>query len=140
LKPCSSKSKAGTEGKVSEARQASTAGRLRFEPSPTRCRFLEVRLASRDEIGELLQRSGSFELAAAIEAEEENMLTRSLELGVLERSALVERPAVPPLLRPEASALDKFFERQSFSCHDGQSRAECGQKRECRQRGRREIK
>jgi hypothetical protein len=46
---------------------------------------------------------------------------------------------VPPLLRPKASALDKFFECQSFSCHDGQSRAECGQKRECRQRGRREI-
>jgi hypothetical protein len=99
----------------------------------------EPELASRDELGELLQSPGSFELAAAIEAEIENMLTRSLELGILERTRLVERPAVPPLFRPEASALDKFFECQSFSCHDGQSRAECGQKRECRQRGRREI-
>ena len=67
------------------------------------------------------------------------MPTRSLELGIGKRSRLVERPAVPPLLRPEASARDKFFECQSFSCHDGQSRAECGQKRECRQRGRGEI-
>jgi hypothetical protein len=98
-----------------------------------------VKLASRDELGELLQRPGSLELAAAIEAEVENMLTRGLELRIVERCALVQGSSVPPLLRPEASALDKFFECQSFSCHDGQSRAECGQKRECRQRGRGEI-
>jgi hypothetical protein len=99
-----------------------------------------VKLASRDELGELLQRPGSLELAATIEAEVENVLTRSLELRILERARLVERSSVPPLFRPEASALDKFFECQSFSCHDGQSKAECGQKRECRQRGRRGIK
>jgi hypothetical protein len=124
-------------GLRSEAGQARQAGQVRT--SSARCRFSEVRLASRDELGERLQRSGSLELAAAIEAEVENMLPRGLELRIGKRSRLVERSAVPPLLRPEASALDKFFECQSFSCHDGQSRAECGQKRECRQRGRREI-
>jgi hypothetical protein len=61
-----------------------------------------------------LQRPGSLELAAAIEAEVENMPTRSLELGIGKRSRLVERPAVPPLLQREVSALDKFFECQSF--------------------------
>ena len=45
----------------------------------------EPELASRDELGELLQRSGRLELAATIEAQVENMPARGLELGIFER-------------------------------------------------------
>jgi hypothetical protein len=87
---------------------------------------LEPCLASRDELGELLQRAGALELAAAAEAEVENMPTRSLELGIFERLRLVERSPVPMVAGVERPPLDKVAQSQLRSRHVEESRTESG--------------
>jgi len=94
------------------------------------------RLASRDELGELLKRPGSLELAAAIEAEVENMLTRGLERRIGERSRLVERPPVAMVARVERPHLDKTLKSQAFTRHVEQSRPESSDRMEVKRYGR----
>ena len=59
------------------------------------------------------------------------MLTRLLELGILERFRLIQRPAVSVVARVERLPFNKGSQSQAFTRHEQQSRGELGNRSRC---------
>ena len=66
---------------------------------------------------ELLQRLGAPDLRAAQAAQAKRVLTGTLELGILERSRLIERAAMTEVALVEAMFGHELIESQGFTRH-----------------------
>jgi hypothetical protein len=70
-----------------------------------------------DQPREFLQRLGTPHARASRTAEAENVPTRLLELGILERFRLIQRPAVTVVARIEPPPVDESLQSQAFTRH-----------------------
>ena len=86
---------------------------------------------SSHEPRELPQRLGTSHARAARTTEAENLLTRLLALGILERPRLIESSAVTVVAGVEPPPFHKSLQSQAFTRHEQQSRGELGNRSRC---------